>query len=81
MKFILNVATYDYDSRVHIVPIPINTTSLTYNVAINDDDLYEMNETFKLQIIATSLHQKIKRPQPYVTTVTIIDDDERELFV
>ena len=81
MKFILNVATYDYDSRVHIVPIPINTTSLTYNVAINDDDLYEMNETFKLQIIATSLHRQIKRTQPYVTTVTIIDDDERELFV
>ena len=81
MKFILNVATYDYDSRVHIVPIPINTTSLTYNVAINDDDLYEMNETFKLQIIATSLHRQIKTTQPNVTTVTIIDDDERELFV
>ena len=81
MKFILNVATCDYDSRVHIVPIPINMTSLIYNVAINDDDLYEMNEAFKLQIIATSLHRQIKITQPNVTTVTIIDDDERELFV
>ena len=81
MKFILNVATCDYGSRVHTVPIPTNVTSFTYNITINDDDLYEIDETFKLQINETSLHTQIKRIHPYVTTVTIVEDDERELFV
>ena len=40
-----------------------------------------MDETFKVQIVETSLHSQIKRAQPYATTVTINDDEECESFV
>ena len=66
---------------MHTVPIPTDTTSFTYNIPITDDDLFEIDETFKVQIVEGSLHRQIKRVQPYETTVTITNDEERELFV
>ena len=74
------VATCDYGS-MYTVLIPANTTSFTYNFTINDDDVYEMDESFKLQIVPSTLHRQIKRKQPYATTITILDDEDRELFV
>ena len=43
--------------------------------------MYEINEIFKVQIVAPPLHSQIKRRQPYATTITVLDDEERELFV
>ena len=66
---------------MHTVPIPTDTTSFTYKIPIIDDDLFEIDETFKVQIVDTSLHRQIKRTQPFTTTVTMYDDEERESFV
>lgn len=66
---------------MHTVAIPTDITSFTYNIPITDDSLFEMDETFKVQIVETSLHRQIKRAQPYATTVTINDDEECESFV
>ena len=72
------VANFDYDSGVHIIPIPIGETIITYNFTIFDDDLFEFDETFKLDIIESSLHKKVNRKEPYTATITIINNDERE---
>ena len=74
------VATCDYGS-MYTVLIPAETTSFTYNFPITDDDLYEMDESFKLQIVPSTLHRQIKRRQPYAATINIFDDEDRELFV
>ena len=81
MIFILNIATCDYGSRIRNVTIPANTTSFTYNLPITDDDLFEIDETFTLQIVPSTLHRQIKRKHPYAATVTVFDDEERELFI
>ena len=74
------VAICDYGS-MYTVLIPANTTSFTYNFPITDDDLYEMDESFKLQIVPSTLHRQIKRITPFAATITIMDDEDRELFV
>ena len=45
---------------------------------INDDNLFETNETFKLEIIESSLHEQVYRRGPYITAITITNNDERE---
>ena len=77
---LIYVATCDYGS-MYTVLIPAETTSFTYNFPITDDDLYEMDESFKLQIVPSTLHRQIKRRQPYAATITILDDEDRKLFV
>lgn len=63
---------------MHIIPIPIGETTITYNFTIFDDDLFEIDETFKLDIIESSLHKKVNRKEPSTATITIINNDERE---
>ena len=72
------VANFDYDSGVHTISIPIDTTTFKYNVSINDDDLFETDEIFKLEIIESSLHEKISRGEHYITTINITDNDKRK---
>ena len=72
------VANHDYDSGVHTIPIPSDETTFTYNLMINDDNLFETNETFKLEIIESSLHEQVYRRGPYITAITINNNDERE---
>ena len=63
---------------MHTVPIPVDTKTFTYTFMINDDDLFENDETFKLEIMESSLHGNVNREEPYIITITITDNDERE---
>lgn len=54
--------------------IPAHTTIVSYNVSIIDDKIVEDNETFSLRI-ELSLTNNVNRTDPYVTTVTIMDND------
>ena len=65
---------------MHTIPIPFNTTSFDYTVVINEDDLYELDETFTLQITATS-GTKVKIGRPASTTITITNRNNRKFFV
>ena len=58
--------------------IPFNQTTFTYYVPINDDSLFEIDETFTLEILATSLHSNIERKNPNRATIIITNDEERE---
>ena len=46
---------------------------------IKDDDLYEVNETFTLEIAETS-YENIMIGRPARTTITIMNDEDREFF-
>ena len=69
----------DYDSGPYTVTFPAGETRIPFNVTINDDDIYEGNETFMLTIDETSLPGGVVRGNPGQATVTIVDDDRKSL--
>ena len=52
-------------------------TTFKYNITILDDDVYEINETFTVEI-ASSNHHQVKIGDPDATKVTIIDYEKCE---
>lgn len=50
-------------------------TSVTFNVTITDDDIFETDEIFQLAINQSSLPIYITAIHPYQASVVIIDDE------
>ena len=67
----------DYGDEPLIVTIPFNVTTFKYNLPILNDDVYEIDEIFTVEI-ASSNHSQIKISRADRADVTIIDDEERE---
>ena len=68
----------DYRDGPYNISIPVGVTTFNYNLPILNDDVYEINETFKVEI-ASSNHSQIKISQSHNRAdVTIINDEERE---
>ena len=60
--------------------IPANTRMFYYTIKIYDDDLFESNETFSINIdrIDGSMGSRVNRNDPYTTKIIIEDDEHRE---
>ena len=67
----------DYGDGPYNVSIPVDVTTFKYSLPILNDDVYEIDETFKVQI-ASSDHSQIKISQADRADVTVIDDEERK---
>ena len=67
----------DYDSGPYTVTVPAGSTTATFNVPINDDNILEGGEDFMLIINETSLPTDVTRGTPGEATVTIVDDDRK----
>ena len=67
----------DYVSGPYTITFPAGTTTATFNVSINDDDIVERDENFELFIDPSSLPTGVIRAIPDVTTLTILDDDRK----
>ena len=70
----------DYDSGTYNVIILAGNNSAAFDVSITDDYMLEVNETFELSIVSTSLPGKVFSSAtiarfPSKTTVYILDDD------
>ena len=65
----------DYDSGPYYVMISAGDTTASLNVAINDDNLLENDEEFKLSINKSSLNGRVMLGGLDETTVNIVDDD------
>jgi len=50
-------------------------TSVSFNVLINDDNIFEGDENFTVTIDPSSLPDDLTRGNPGSATVTIVDDD------
>ena len=50
-------------------------TNVTFDIAINNDDVYEGNENFMLTINLSTLPTGVTVGNPDQATVTIVDDD------
>ena len=66
----------DFDSGPYNVTIPAGDTLAVFNVAINDDDIMEANESFILTIDDSSLPNRVNVTDPDQATVTIVDNDD-----
>ena len=67
----------DYTSGPYTVTFPAGQTTATFDVPINDDNIYEINEDFILTIDETSLPTGVTRGSSGETTVTIVDNDRK----
>jgi len=52
-------------------------TSVTFDVPINDDSIFEGNENFMLTIDQSSLPTNVNPGDPGEATVTIVDNDRK----
>ena len=71
---VICLGTDDYDPKPYNVEVPAGETRVTFNVSINDDNMFEGNENFILAI-DVSLPTGIMVGDPRQATVIIVDDD------
>ena len=63
----------DYSSGPYNVTFTAGTTNSSFTISINDDDIFEDNESFALIIF--SLPNIITAGDPRQATVTIVDNE------
>ena len=52
-------------------------TSIPFNVTINNDDVLDDNEEFRLTIALSSLCNRVDRVTPFQAVVTIVDNSSK----
>jgi len=67
----------DYNSGPYTVQFEAEVTSVSFNVSINNDIILEANETFNLNIDASSLPSSVTVVDRGQTTVTIVANDSK----
>ena len=65
----------DYASMPHTVIFEAGLTSVTFNISITDNGIFEGNESFTLDINSVFLPDDVTIGDPGQATVIIIDDD------
>jgi len=70
----------DYNSGPYTVTFPAGMTSVTFDVPITDDNIFEGNENFMLTINQSSLPTGINCGDPGEATVTIVEDEGKEFI-
>ena len=71
----------DYESGPFNVTIPIRKNTVTFNLSIVDDNIFEGTETFTLTIDSFSLPSKVSLQTGCMLMVTIVDDDGELLIL
>ena len=85
--FIFMVVTYnftggsDYASGPYNVTIPAGQTSGSFDVPIINDNVLESHENLMLAIAPESLPKLVSHGNPDMATVTIVNDDSKQLFL
>ena len=69
----------DYETGPFNVTIPAGEISVSFNVSLINDNVFEANESFILTIDSSSLPSGVLVQPDCMTVVTIVDDDG-ELF-
>ena len=65
----------DYDSGTFSIMISAGQTTASFKIAINDDNILEDNEEFKLSFRESSLTGHVMVGNPDETTIIIMDND------
>ena len=65
----------DYELGSFGVTIPAGETSVSFNISIIDDNIFEGNESFSLTIDSSSLPSRVLLQESCVVVITIVNDD------
>jgi len=65
----------DYNSGPYSVTFTAGQTSVSFDVPINDEDIFEDDENFSLTINPSSLPPSCSLGDPSSATVTIVNDE------
>ena len=71
----------DYDSGPYIVTFPAGVTSAQFKVPINNDDIFEEEERFELNIDSSSLPSGVTVGDNNQFTMTIMDNDGNQIKI
>jgi len=66
---------FDYDSGPYSVTFTAGQTSASFDIPINDDNIFEASELFNLTIDPSSLPSTVTLSSSATLTATILDDD------
>ena len=70
----------DYDSGPYRVKFNPGMTEVALDVSIVDDNVLEGNENFNLTVNISSLPSRVNVGDPGQATVTIVDDDDGNVY-
>ena len=65
----------DYNSGPYTVQFDAGVTRVSFNISVNDDDIFEDSETFNISIDSSSLHKRVTVGDNGHSVVTILDND------
>ena len=83
----MTVASYyliggdDYHSGPYNITFPAGVTTVSFNISIHDDDMYEDDENFTLTINNNSLPDGIITGSPSTIIMIIKDDDSKRILI
>ena len=69
----------DYGSGPYTVTFPAGVTRVPFDISINDDEIFELSEIFRLVIDSSSLPTggTVDNPGSAVVTIIIIHNDRK----
>jgi len=70
-----NTGGVDYTAGPYYVTFPAGDTSLSFDVPITDDNLFESDESLQLSIVRRSLPNGVTRGNPGRVKLTVVDND------
>ena len=77
MFFAINIGNGDdYVSGPYNVTIPAGQTTVSFDVSIIDDNIYEQSEQFEVRIKQISTLSRVHIGSSYIATVVIADDSD-----
>ena len=71
----------DYKPGPYKVVFPVGQTHALLNITICNDEILERNKKFSLTINSSTLPNNINLGDPFQTTVTIMDDDGKYVYI
>ena len=71
----------DYTSGPYTATFPAGTTSVTFDIPVNNDNILENSENVMLTINSSSLPDGVSRGNTDDTTVTILDYDCKQIYI
>ena len=67
----------DYDPGPYEVTFPAEMITVSFDVSITDDSMFEGNETFTVNILPSTLPSRVVQRAGCVVAVTIDDEDSK----
>ena len=77
MHTFVSGGNFDYNFVPYTITFPAGVTLVVFDVAINNDNILEDNEDFRIIIDKSSLYDYVTVGSPTTVRLVILDDDSK----